>query len=308
MCFSNWKSMIRIFYTAFIFIVLVGYFRNGYSQTYPIPATGSQWGCVTMLGPPGLTGSGLYGNIEKYNIADTVIQDFTYQHWAGVYTRYVNNRLVRLDIKNSKPDSLVETVYYDFNLNVNDSFLISRFNKYATVTDVSYIQTLNGQTRKRILLRVKDFTCINRLEWIEGIGDIRNSVFYEWQLGMCDIYRSVVCFSDSSGEIYLENGFTHPCDSLNSYVRLFDATSIDNVKTNILKQRVAYPNPFSSEIKIDLSGLFQFKTASLFNAAGVLVVQTDHDVIQTYDLKPGIYVLKIELGNECFYRKMIKNF
>jgi hypothetical protein len=68
-----------------------------------------------------------------------------------------------------------------------------------------------------------------------------------------------------------------------------------------------YPNPFCNEIKIDLSELSQFKSASLFNVAGVLVVKTNDPVIQTANLKSGVYILKVELESGSCFRKMIKD-
>lgn len=292
-------------YINLIIICLINLGLDGYCQIYPIPASGSQWGCTTMLGPPGLPGAGIYGDIERYEITDTIIQNVTYQHWAGEYTRYVNNRLLLLDVKHSTPDSLIETVYYDFNLAVNDSFLINRFNEYAIVEEVSTFQTLNGQTRKRILLRADHFTCINRLEWIEGIGDISNSVFYVWQLGTCDIYRKVVCFSDSLGDVYLENGFSYPCDSLDHYVKLFETGAANPL--DVSSVITAYPNPFSDRISVEMTDLTSFRSASLYTMSGIMVETTKDTVIQTAYLKPGVYFLKVEFEAGIMYYKMIKN-
>jgi len=87
----------------------------------------------------------------------------------------------------------------------------------------------------------------------------------------------------------------------------FKFNSVIPVKTNLLKQQVAYPNPFNNEIRIDLSGLSPFKSALLFNVAGVLIAKAELPVIQTAYLKPGVYFLKVEFEAGVMYYKMIKN-
>jgi hypothetical protein len=116
-----------------------------------------------------------------------------------------------------------------------------------------------------------------------------------------------VCFSDSSGDVYKENDFTFPCDSIDSYRELFEIPSTDYVVKNMLKQRIAYPNPFNKEIRIGISGLSPLKLVSLYNMAGMLVEKSNKNVIQTENIKPGVYLLKIEFNEETIYEKMIKN-
>jgi hypothetical protein len=122
-------------------------------------------------------------------------------------------------------------------------------------------------------------------------------LIFKKSMGACPDY----CF----GKKYWKFQIINECviNFIESYCQTYDGLS----DTKIIQRQIAYPNPFNNEIRINLSVLSQFKTASLFNAAGVLVAKTDQDVIQTGGLKPGIYIMKIELGNEYFYRKMIKN-
>lgn len=213
----------------FIFLNLYGIV---YAQTYPIPAHNAEWGHVTFYGPPGLPGAGSYGSISRYDGKDTIINQQTYQHWgATTFTRYENNKMYVIDTYNSKFDSIAELIYYDFNLAVNDTFFLpySGSNFYAVVDKISNFKALNGETRKEILLKTKDFTCSYLLRWIEGIGDIYNGLFYRGQLGLCDIYDRTVCFADSSGSIYKESNFDYPCESLDDYINIINLCDNDNI-------------------------------------------------------------------------------
>lgn len=204
--------------------VLLTFGIIGYSQTYPIPAPGSQWGELTFLGPPCVPGAGNYGSVYRYNGRDTIIDEQIYQYWgSGTFTRYDDNKLYLIDKYRSKPDSIVEFIYYDFNLEVGDRFLlpITYDTVYAIVEEVSNFSTLNGQTRKKIFLRAydNDSNLLVQLEWIEGIGAVNNILFYENQLmynGTTDIYTHVVCFSDSSGYVYKDERFDYSCDEIES--------------------------------------------------------------------------------------------
>jgi hypothetical protein len=293
-------KLIRITFTTFILITL---FMYGYAQEYPIPAPDSRWGGLTMYGPPGLPGSGYYGSVEKYSVKDTVINGISFQYWGGEYSRYVDNKLLILDKLNSTSDSLVEEVYYDFNLEVNDSFRISRYlNSYAVVTEKTVFKSLNGQSRKRILLNGKGFY----LDWIEGIGDVWNGVFYHNQIGLYDIHWWVVCYSDSSGTVFKDERINFPCDSLDGYVELFDTTHVDNNSVLQDNSKIIFPNPFTDQITIDTSKLPQFTSVSILNSTGEVLVKTTNRVINTSVLKSGLYILKIEYERECYFRKMIK--
>ena len=199
---------------------LISFTVISYSQSYPIPAPGSQWGELTSA----LFGDD-YGSYFTYDGKDTIINDQTYQYWyENTFTRYEDNKLYKLENYWSNPDSMVELVYYDFNLTVNDSFLlpITFDTVYANVTDVSYITTLNGQSRKKIELWSYDPEFAGRFEWIEGIGDVLNTLFYTYQsqFYVTDIFTRLVCFSDSSGDVYKDKNFDYPCELLLDYEEL----------------------------------------------------------------------------------------
>jgi hypothetical protein len=299
---QNMRNKYKIRAAAFLFVIAY----NGYGQNYPIPAENSSWGIVTCYGPPGLPGAGCYGGIEKYEINDTVMNGKTYQCWGGnMYTRYLNNKMLMIDTYNFTPDSMVEAEYYDFNLEVNDRFLLPQFfdSIYAVVYETHLFNMLNGQTRKRLKLYIDGHIgCSGLLDWIEGIGDINNTVFYTYQLGLCDIYPRIVCFSDSSGQVYKEPGFDYPCNSLENYVDLYD--NIKDFKSSTdLK---VLPNPFINEIIVDFPDLSAIKSIALYSTMGDLILKTDHNILNTLILEAGLYILKIDFDNQYVLCKMIK--
>lgn len=300
-----------------ILLTLISLSFRTYSQSYPIPAPDSQWGNVSMYGPPGLTGAGHYGSTLRYNGKDTVINEQTYQYWEGVYTRYNNNKMYMIDKYSSKPDSIVEVVLYDFNLAVNDTFLLpifSQYGSYAIVNNVSDFTALNGQTRIEITLSIKGQICANNLKWIEGIGDVNNGVLYPYTIGICDISHRVVCFSDSSGNVYKEAGFDYPCDSLDNYVHLFDeitepVTSDFGSKT--FSKIELFPNPANEFVQVKIAGLMNY-TAELYDTGGKLLLasSTINSTlrINLMSIKRGIYMMQFKSNNEVIgVRRVVKN-
>lgn len=277
-----------------ISLVMLSLSILGFSQNYPIPANNSQWGEVTFLGPPGLPGAGSYGSIYRYDGKDTVINNQKYQYWQGIYTRYDNNKLITIDPIRSLPDSIIEVVYYDFNLALKDSFLLPLpyDSIYAIVEEISAFKALNGQTRKKIILTVNDFPYSQKLKWIEGIGDISNGIFYLNQLGMSDIYNRVVCFSDSSGSVYKELNFNYPCDSLDNYVKLIDGIFEQITYDSEIK---IIPNPVIDKLVVKSN--WDFEKIRVLNTNGqVLIESTDND-IDCSNLDGGLYFLELMNSN-----------
>ena len=272
------------------------------AQSYPIPQKSATIGYLSFFGPPGLPGAGNYGSIENLESRDTIINNKTYQYWNTHLTRYEANRMWYVDPYKSAPDSLVERVYYDFNLTENDSFMI--FDEYnAVVTDVSTYNTPNGQQRKRIRLFIEEMTGGERMDWIEGIGDVNNGILYENQLGLSDMGSLIVCVTDSSGLVYKKQGFEVPCDSLEGYVSLYETSATTKNTTQV----EIWPNPFHNWLNIKALNQEKLKLVSVFNSSGQLLLQSNKSTIETHAFEKGIYFIKIDYDSELYYRKMIKN-
>jgi len=261
--------------------------------TYPIPAKNAEWGMVTFYGSPSISGAGNKGSIYRYDGKDTLIKNQVYQHWAGIFTRYDDNKLYKIDLEKSSISSIYEEVYYDFNLAEKDSFLIPHWNTYAFVSRVYEFTTLNGQKRKEIILQMNSTTCGNRLRWIEGIGDVANGLFYTNQIGLCNISNSIVCFSDSSGNVYKEAYFNHPCDSIDTYTDIIN--NIDEITYNT--EITIFPNPAQHRLNVAFSnGLKSIPHNYIIynlNGTEILKAQFNHNIknIDIKHLKSGTYLI-----------------
>ena len=262
---------------------------------YPIPAPESEWGYVTFRGPPGLEGAGSFGSVYKYDGKDTIINNNTYQHWFGNFTRYENNKLYKINKNQTTADSIVEQIYYDFNLAVNDTFFLpyTGDDYYAIVDEVNEFTTLNGQIRKEILLKTEDFTCTPNLRWIEGIGDITNGLFYKNQLGLCDIYTGIFCFSDSSGHVFKQPNFNYPCDSIDTYTDIINNVDDISYHTEI----TISPNPAQHQLNFVFSNGLKSLPDSyvIYNLNGTEILKTQlNSKIKNVDirhLKSGTYLI-----------------
>ena len=292
----------------FFFICLIFNAFYSYCQKYPIPGENALWGIVTCYGPPGLPGAGCYGSAESFTITDTVINGKTYKSWGdNIFTRYFGNRLLMIDNEKSVPESIKEVIYYDFNLNVNDSILLPFWydSTYAVVYEKDEFICLNGQIRKRLKLMINGYiSCSDRLEWIEGIGDILSTVFYHNRLGLCDIYPHITCFSDSSGYVFKDPYFDFSCDSIEHFVNLY--INEDEIIKNVPQNLIITPNPFSDEILIDFPNPEMIKSAELYNMLGKFIKNSDDLVFKTEEIEKGIYIIRIDIYGQYYLFKMVK--
>jgi hypothetical protein len=71
-----------------------------------------------------------------------------------------------------------------------------------------------------------------------------------------------------------------------------------------------YPNPFRDELIIEKSGNLENLKFEIYNASGQIVyrgILVDKISVQTSGLSRGLYIIKIENGNNFEYKKVIKN-
>ncbi len=274
-------------------------------QEYPIPAENAEWGTVTCWGPPG-PGSGCKGRSITYEIKDSLHFGRPYQYWGeGIFTRYINNKLLMLDtVRSREEERAVEAVYYDFNLEPGDQFLIPMWydSIYGLVDEVDTFHTLNGQKRRRIRIRIEDITCTGGLLIIEGLGDLYHSVFYTQQIGFCDIYESITCYSDSSGLVYQEEGTNYDCEAIDDYyVSTFTLGSDERPDKISL-----HPNPFNDQLLIDVPFPIGSHSITIFNTLGKQMLRTSDASIATDGFKPGIYIVTVENNGQLHRFKVVK--
>ena len=301
------RSRIILFFIA-IFIL-----RIVVAQDIKMYPEGAVYGYVTCSGPPGLEGSGCSGQtMAVTQIHDTLINNKTYQVSSLGITRYENKKFYylnqdhHLDQFNFQDN---EYVLYDFGLQVNDTFDLPypQYNDRLVVT--SRIQRLmqNGEYRTELLLRSSGWS----FQWIEGIGDVQNGLFYMDQIGYYDIYTSLVCFSDKNGLIYKHEGFNYPCDDLDNYKESWSGINeLKEAETSV------FPNPFKNNISFKVNIALHVTDASLnlYSTDGLLVkkitISERGQFTKTFDLTElngGIYIAVIKSNHEkTKYFRIIK--
>lgn len=270
-------------------LLLLGNFI--YSQTYPIPASEARWGMVQAWGPPDLPGAGKTGYYFTFNGKDTIINNILYQAWSKTrFTRYDGDILYIIDSLCSTTNEIVELKYYDFNLEVNDTFLLPEIDFgneiIATVTDVSTMIDIAGKIRKVVELETPDHI---KLKWVEGLGDVYYGLFYMNGIySASDMGSWLVCYSDSSGNVYKQEGFDFPCDSLDYYYVQFNAVE----EVLICKDEIkVFPNPFTNYINIETEE--NSVMIRISNLKGQELIMSHQKQIQCGGLKNGLYFLEV---------------
>ena len=203
-------------FTLLCFFFLIHFFS--FSQNVPFPTAGLTIGDIEFPGlfspvpdPSNNSFEYLYDTVDcgqLYHIFEMI--ESTYKFWMradeGQYFLTYT-----FDPCNS------EVLLYDFTLEEGDSFLTHYYDSFfwvpdtLIVTEVSTMQLLNGEARKKIIL--KSALHWNKThEWIEGIGDIQNGFFMreDYEGG----YEELICARDSSGMLFQNNDFSFDCDSL----------------------------------------------------------------------------------------------
>lgn len=189
-----------------------------------------------------------------------------------------------------------ETIQYDFNLAVGDTFDMVGLLGDAIVDSVSTKLMLNGQTRKYIKLRSIDEPGVY-FRWVEGIGDIDRGFFRSVNLD--GGYSELICHSDSSGLVYLKPNYTVNCDSLLLLSSINERTSF---ASNLL-----FPNPAASTVYLNAS--FSLNSEfTLFDITGKTLLRVsiiDGHSIDVTSIPNGIYFYQIINQNKSFNGKLI---
>jgi len=140
-------------------------------------------------------------------------------------------------------------------------------------------------------------------------------------LGWTDIHGAGCQRSDPkprsfSGYTHNGNGYYNPSAPQGDAVRIYNyvrlvrngsSTGINENKDNHLFN--VYPNPVSDELTIEMKVTGEIASFELLNSIGQIVQNgslIEKIVINTNDLVPGIYLLKLQNGNTFEVKKLIK--
>ena len=203
--------------------------------------------------------------------------------------------LFDMNLKEGDSVSLYYAGDFSHTPGVYDTFL----NKFFYVSTVDSVVLKNGELRKHINLYLKDrplhtLPCINRMEFIEGIGTSFGPVYaYSVRYG---------CF---------ENGYRLDCFSQNNE-KLLGACwcSIDN---RIQKPSLnIFPNPANDKIFIEGNSKKDLKAVSITDINGRTIIYKELSLgnfeIDIHHLPIGTYIVKAMMSDgNILIQKLIKN-
>jgi hypothetical protein len=177
-----------------------------------------------------------------------------------------------------EPTDTVDQLYYDFSLNVGDTFCFNYFGQGCQpVTFVDSI-LIDGNYRRQI-----HFSPFNMESWIEGIGSTTG--WFQWQYTGSWSWQ-LLCFSENQMQIYGTN-YCH-CDT---YTGLSQSTVSENNFTKL------YPNPFSVsttlELKVDPLNMYIIITDLYGKEIHNQIIKEKKTIISRNGLNPGIYFYRV---------------
>ena len=229
------------------------------AQTYPLPVTGAKWNIL-------IYDFGYFCTLKYEYEKDTFMCGNNYAvirnknqsscNWTSPILLRSAGTLVygrRFDCTSN------EYLYYDFGLNVGDTFIVA-LNLFdsAVVTNITYPTMLNGQIRKSIALQSINPFANWQYSWIEGIGDIIKGLLSQYNPP--DPVFTLLCFSDSSGLVY-------------QYSNTCDTTSVNAIGNNFFQYSFTiYPNPSFEEVHLKyVSPVSAISYIRIYDALGRLI-------------------------------------
>lgn len=249
-------------------------------------------------------------------VSDTIINDTRYasakagnrfNYFNTVDTYIFREENHRVYIWNQEEST--EHLIYDFNLNVQDTFVSNYFwssNGNDATMIVRSIDTLigiDGVPRKEYYLDSDPYSGeYYSTFWLEGIGDAIWPFFDPNYFGGTSLSGgyNFLCFSDSLGISFL-------ADSV-SEVDCLNASPVGNIIHNI--DIKIFPNPAQQSIKIS-SPDYLIKEVRLYNLQGVAIFSTsvngnEAEIELSTNIKAGVYFCEIiTKQNQRNFQKII---
>jgi hypothetical protein len=265
-------------------------FQNEF-PLFPFPqgCIAIHYGMVADTVINGVTYSKLYGNNlpADYPYSDTVFNISTATYVAAVREDMSKKIWIR------QPNDTIDILYYDFSLQLGDTFCFDFFNiGCLPVVNVDSI-LINGNYRRQI-----HFSSFNPEIWIEGIGS--KTGWFVWPY-IATTSHNLQCYKENQILLY-GNNYCH-CDTYTSIQYL----DVDN---NLIK---IYPIPTSYKINIEIEENKRQKyLVEIYSMEGEKIKSIDIEnqltKINMSGFPEGVYLLLIlsEEGKK-WSKKIIKN-
>jgi hypothetical protein len=235
----------------------------------------------------------------------TGFYDYPFMNWENgdYYYNIVNNNNLILRTKISADNKLYFSTQsepedhkvFDYNLFINETDTLWSYNynqnlfseHIVTVSDTGHIETITGNKKYWTLSNGQGKTST----WIQGLGPKEGVLFANNNLTGTDSSTLVCAYyqtPDAAPELIYSNPLYNNCDF----------TSNPNREVLYFQN---YPNPFTSELNIDLHTSLLPVYFKLYNSLGVMVLEksiyTTSLKIKTQNLSKGLYVMKLNFMN-----------
>ncbi len=277
-------------------ILFVCIFTNTKAQQYhEFPKENARWVYHYYYNNDGIE--------ERYDLyyidGDTLINNNTYQiikskQWLwgpypeikdGSFNLFFREESKRIYFRYSSPYYDNEYLAYDFNLNVNDTFV-----NFHTSDSLVMIDEYEKYGRRAMYFKSLNFKYLGSefyQEWIEGIGHTEGELFSG------DYFSNLICFK------------TDECDTCSCY----DDIITSNIPIQTSPSLNLYPNPATDYIRLELEDANN--TIQILNTQGqgIYQVQTSDKTptIPTQNFSSGIYfVIVINPNGNVSKGKFVK--
>lgn len=279
-----------------------------FSQDYfPFPDSNAIWNSQYggYYGSPkerfGLIGDTTLNN-QDYKKVYRIVDDSTLNfdnmtYFAAIRENDIKQVFVKLT------DFEDEILIYDFSLNVGDTMFSNSPSGYLNydnciITGIDSIELENNQFRRRFRINETYYT---QDYWIEGIGSMGGffNPIMEYIIGS---YCELTCFKDNETAIYVNNPECDKCFcTLLTPVEEFEkGKDFINI----------YPNPTTNELTIDIKKENGISSIKIFNSYGKQLENRESNSFPTkmnIDYLPnGVYIIKVDIENNSYIRKIIK--
>ena len=279
----------------FIFSCLIAY-----AQSYiPFPTDTATWTYHTYN-----SAFNVHDCVNFYMEGDTLINGKSYKKMYGDITniRYIredSTKKVYMAFDCPYPCDTIETILYDFNLQLNDTFRVKDYdtsNYYkVVVSNIDSILTNTGY-RKRLRIDPLNFdweiSCNEIHYWIEGIGCASQLLYSEFIGGSgngCEAYSWLNNFQVNNDTMYIDTSF--------------DCSTV-GIEDVILKTKNIniFPNPITDVSIFEINNFsVNYNFLEIYNLLG--------EKVKSINVRGEgkVYLTRKDFNSGCFIYRVVDN-
>ena len=301
-------------------IVVFIFFINGFScfsQTYyPFPKDSATWSDVWVSfyinpGPKHVECQTVHFGLHGDTLIDNNIYSKLYQSdiWTDTSFNYINSDYhmgIREDSSRKVwmrwPSDTIDLLFYDFGLNVGDTFYYWRKGPMEVLEIDSIL--IDGDYR-RVTKFYPKFS-IDTLTMIEGIGFKRGLM---GPSGQTDGFEFLECAKQKGHKLYEIQFNFYECKCYSCHCSS-ETTSIELIKGHSTRLNV-FPNPVTHLLSIQLDCKFDLTSVvEVYSITGQKVfsaqINGNNNSVNVASLEQGLYTVRVENSEGLFYSRFLK--